>query len=362
MNRYSLDSAESLAARQRGVMVAVVVPYYQKEHGILERALQSVLAQDLPPGVGVHVVVIDDSSPCPALEDIGRLPASHLDVTIIEQSNEGPGGARNRGLDWVNAQMQGSTGRSRFDFVAFLDSDDTWAPRHLSDALAMLNLGHDLYFCNHRRFEDEQTYFDLVPSVAQLLRPGLEGVQVLDPDGPVLQITPAVLLTAQLRAYVSQTSTVVVRQSRVSAQRFDTEQRVAGEDHLFWIALAASGCSTVISARCNVHCGRGVNIYFGALGWDSRKVVERVGYVLLFYHKVAQRFVLSPEDRAILHERIWHYERGYCYLFARSLVKGKPSSLALFKRLAQVSPRLVLRLPGRCVQILADRRPESRFW
>jgi succinoglycan biosynthesis protein ExoW len=362
MNLPSMDQPDSDTPVARE-MVAIVVPYYQMEGGILGRALRSVLAQVMPEGVGWHVVLVDDASPRPAHDELDALPDEITrSVTVIEQANAGPGGARNTALDWIVAQTRDPAGRFRFDTVAFLDSDDTWSPRHLSDALACLRRGFDMYCSNHCRFEDTLSYFDQVPAAVQMFRPGAQGVQLLDADGPVLDVSPPALLTAQLRSYISQTSTVVIRLERVAERRFDVEQRRAGEDHLYWVGLAADGCRTAVSWRSNVHCGRGVNVYFSALDWDAPMVLERVGHVLLFHLKVAQLFHLTPDDSAVLQDRIRHYENGYGYLFTRALLKRQRPSFALLARLSRASPRLMLRLPGRFLHMLTDRRAEARFW
>ena len=42
-------------------MIAVVIPYFQREPGILAKALKSVLASEAVEDV--HVIVVDDESP-----------------------------------------------------------------------------------------------------------------------------------------------------------------------------------------------------------------------------------------------------------------------------------------------------------
>lgn len=335
--------------------VAVIVPYFQRSPGLLAKALRAVMAQELPSGTTWQAIVVDDSSPHPATAELASLPAAITDrVTLLRQPNAGPGGARNRALDHVAA-----TGG--FDIVAFLDSDDTWAPTHLAEALAALDRGHDLYFCNHHRFEDAETYFEIVPELAALFRDGVPGLTLIDPDGPVHALTPEAFMTAQLGTYPSQTSTVVLRSETLGHHRFDPDMRSAGEDHLFWVALAADRPRVAVSLRSNVACGRGVNVYFNALDWGSTRVVERVGDVLLFHHK-ARALVRRPADRRLLRARIRHYERGYSFHFLRALLCGRLPSLRQFARLARHSPALPLWLPGRFLRVLVDRRPGARFW
>ena len=73
------------SAANSATTVAIVIPYYQIEPGILERALRSVLAQELSQQVVWHVVVIDDASPCPAREEVARLPIA-LQVAVTAYS------------------------------------------------------------------------------------------------------------------------------------------------------------------------------------------------------------------------------------------------------------------------------------
>jgi succinoglycan biosynthesis protein ExoW len=335
--------------------VAVVVPYYQRDPGLLANALRSVMAQDLPSATTWEAIVVDDASPHPATSDLATLTPSLRDrVTLLSQPNAGPGGARNRALDHIAA-----TGR--FDIVAFLDSDDLWSPSHLAEALSVLDRGFDLYFCNHRRFEDAQTYFEIVPELATLLREGTPGLAPIDPRGAVFALSPEVFMTAQLGTYPSQTSTVVLRSETLKNHRFDTDMRNAGEDHLFWVALAADQPRVAVSLRSNVSCGRGVNVYFSALDWGTSRVVERVGDVLLFHHK-ARALVRRPGDQRLLRQRILHYERGYSFHFLRALLCGRLPSLRQFARVMRHSPALPLWLPVRFLRVLVDRRPGARFW
>ena len=44
-------------------------------------------------------------------------------------------------------------------FIAFLDSDDTWQPRHLATAIDALNRGYDLYFSDGRRIDTADSTF-----------------------------------------------------------------------------------------------------------------------------------------------------------------------------------------------------------
>src|SRR5262249_35341512 len=98
----------------------VIIPYYQREPGILRRALKSVFAQT---HTDFDVVVVDDSSPSPVELELEAFPLDErARIIVIKQPNAGPGGARNMGLDHVPADSS---------YVALLDSDDEWTNDHL---------------------------------------------------------------------------------------------------------------------------------------------------------------------------------------------------------------------------------------
>ena len=80
--------------------ISVIIPYYQREPGILRRALDSVYAQDLAGhDVEVDVVIIDDESPSPPEIEVDGLNRDGFSIRILSRPNGGPSKARNTGLD-----------------------------------------------------------------------------------------------------------------------------------------------------------------------------------------------------------------------------------------------------------------------
>ena len=71
--------------------VAVVVPYFQRESGILRKALESIFAQQKFEDYTIYVV--DDESPMPADQDLTGFDTTRIE--LIRQKNKGCGGARN---------------------------------------------------------------------------------------------------------------------------------------------------------------------------------------------------------------------------------------------------------------------------
>ena len=262
-------------------MISVVIPYFQRSPGVLQKALASVAAQQACP-MPVHVIVVDDSSPVPAPAEIAAaaLPNS-ISVNVITQPNGGPGAARNTGLDAVPKDTR---------YVAFLDSDDEWSPDHLARAVAALDQGFDFYFADH---------FQLGQTVGAFERAGR-----IHPDKHPRLSTPHDGLHAYkgdmfdqiLRGNVVGTSTVVYRLERFAAERFRVEFTTAGEDYLFWMALASQGARVAFSGQIEATYGKGVNVFAGS-GWGTDAHLLRVHQEIRFRQAVRQNFPLNGAQK-----------------------------------------------------------------
>ncbi|MGH6760744.1 MAG: glycosyltransferase family A protein [Phyllobacterium sp.] len=338
-------------------VVAVVIPFYQREQGILPRALKSVLSQTVGENIRFRIVIVDDESPVPPdTETIEqKLPGRH-NVEIVKQKNGGPGAARNRALDMLDPD--------EVDFVAFLDSDDEWQPNHIRDAIDALSASpeHGFYFCDHTRFNTTRSWFEESElfqkwksgerEPAPLAVAGLEQVFVLPSDDA---------FSAFLEEYLSQTSTVVYRFPPNAQARFDTELRSAGEDHMLWITIARD-TNVVFSAKRNVACGQGVNVYFSAFDWDLPQTAERYGYLVLFLTKVARNFQLTGEDAQVIDDRLTKFSKVYAYLLGRNLLKGRKPNSTILGKISRLDPKRVLSLPALFVIMLKERRSGNWDW
>jgi glycosyltransferase involved in cell wall biosynthesis len=93
--------------------VSVVIPTHNRAQ-LLPRALDSVLAQTLPPS---EIILVDDGSDDHTERLIrDRYPG----IRYLRQENRGVSAARNRGI-----------AAARGDWIALLDSDDAWLPGKL---------------------------------------------------------------------------------------------------------------------------------------------------------------------------------------------------------------------------------------
>ena len=123
--------------------LTVIIPFFQRESGILTRSLQSIMRQSIPDGWWVDVIVVDDGSPVAASGEVHGLQfMERVRVKVIRKENGGVGMARNRGLDEVDATTS---------LIAFLDSDDLWPTDHIARAIRAMDEGFDFYFTDNRR-------------------------------------------------------------------------------------------------------------------------------------------------------------------------------------------------------------------
>ncbi len=281
-------------------MITVVIPYYQKQAGVLHRALASIAAQHSC-GQPVHVLIIDDASPAPVEPELAgiTLPPS-CTVQVITQVNGGPGAARNTGLNHAAPETI---------YLAFLDSDDEWVPDHLARATAALDAGFDFYFADHFQLNQNISAFARAGRIKTDQHPVLPGA----PSG--LHAYQGDMLDQIIRGNVIGTSTVVYSFKRFADQRFRVEFTNAGEDYLFWMELAYRGARIAFSSQIGARYGKGVNVYSG-VDWGSEEHLLRVHNELKF-KKITYR--LFPVTAA-QNEHILSSIRGLRVAFAQDLL------------------------------------------
>ena len=95
-------------------LVSVILPTFNRAWTVKE-AIDSVLCQDYP---HIQLIVIDDGSTDNTLE---LLAAYETDIMVLHQANKGVSAARNAGIK-----------KSHGQFIALLDSDDSWDPKKIS--------------------------------------------------------------------------------------------------------------------------------------------------------------------------------------------------------------------------------------
>lgn len=258
----------------------IVIPYYQQEAGILQRALASIFAQTFD---DYDILVIDDASPHPADAEVATLPQGQREkITVLKQANTGPGGARNTGLENISGATR---------FAAFLDSDDTWLPRHLETAhRAMTEFGADCYFASIGGGDEFYYHFGMA---------ALEKT-----EKPVrLSETPLILELPDLAGVMLKNwsflhlSCMVIGRPLFEKIRFDAKLRLAAEDVLFF-------CDSILAAKRTILCddtgamrGEGVNIFHGVDNGSPQFLRQQLN-TLVALERLQSRFSDRPEDVA----------------------------------------------------------------
>jgi glycosyltransferase involved in cell wall biosynthesis len=97
-------------------LVSVIIPAYNAE-GFIGDTIVSVLNQTYS---NLEILVIDDGSKDMTAEIVHQYMHNDRRIKLIKQANAGVAAARNHGIK-----------ESKGEFVAPIDSDDTWEPSHI---------------------------------------------------------------------------------------------------------------------------------------------------------------------------------------------------------------------------------------
>jgi succinoglycan biosynthesis protein ExoW len=255
--------------------IAVVIPFFQREAGLLRRAIDSILAQaitEMP-----LIIVVDDGSPVRPEPELSDIIARHQ-IIIVRQANRGVAAARNRALD----ELPNST-----EIVAFLDSDDWWSPGHLQKLTIAFDAGADFYFCNYKRGVGAVTIFELCA-------PDLLSVPPFCADQNIAWLEDDLLDRVVGNSPLAP-STCAYRVMKSPHVRFDPRFRRACEDRKFFAELSLHLQRIAFSRDCDVNYGEGVNI-FGNAVWGTIEGVERVLDTMRFHRDLKVRFPLSERQ------------------------------------------------------------------
>jgi succinoglycan biosynthesis protein ExoW len=258
----------------------VIIPYFQREPGILCRALNSVFAQSHS---DFDVIVVDDASPSPVEIDLEGLSlAERARITIIKQPNAGPGGARNMGLDHVPADSS---------YAAFLDSDDEWTPDHLKNAVAGLSLfDADCYWASITGGEEFHYHFG-VSALAEITT-----VKRLSHKPSLLEVPDLAGVMLKDWAFLH-LSCMVIGRSLFRTVRFEAALRLAAEDVLFFYDCVRAARRVILSDAAGATRGEGINIFHG-LDSDSPLFLKQQFNTWVALDRLENRFSHGPEDKA----------------------------------------------------------------
>lgn len=193
-------------------LVSVIIPCFNNAD-MLPGAINSVLEQDYP---NIEIIVVDDGS---TDESIEVLKQFNKKITLIQQINQGPAAARNKGL-------QAAAG----EFIAFNDSDDLWLPGKLTAQIDFLQRHPEFAMCYCGWME-----WDGHSSLLSITDDPIDAAPTISSEGPASQ---GWLYTALLKESVIHTITAVLRKEVIdNIGLFNTDYRI-GEDHDYWLRIS----------------------------------------------------------------------------------------------------------------------------
>jgi succinoglycan biosynthesis protein ExoW len=313
-------------------LLSVIIPFFQREPGILSRALTSITLQHIPAGWLVEVIVVDDGSPRQARDELRDLDFREpLRLKVIRQENGGVAAARNRGLDEATPSAT---------LIAFLDSDDVWLPDHLARAIDAHESGFDFYFTDNRRlgYHSSHVRSHCAPATGRFIAAAQQKTGILE-------VPTDFMVGLILQEFPTQASTVIYKASIAAHLRFNTGLKSAGEDVLFFTALAATARRVGFDLDSYVECGGGLNMYFANLSWDSPLCLAIMVDKLLAYRIIGKTITLSSSNRAWNDGRVSDCRRELGFHILRNLAKHPARVPTEIWRLIRRDPKAALALP-----------------
>jgi len=212
--------------------VSVIIPTHNSQSTI-SRALSSVLSQTLQP---IEIIVIDDGSVDDTISVVKQfshqLRPDFLRLVKLD-SNHGPAYARNVGWDMASGE-----------FLAFLDSDDSWHPRKLEIQVNYMVEDKDLAMTGHKCVHVSRK--ENAPALSKTWRVEHVSAWQLLMFGSFL-LTPSIITRRQV------------------PYRFDPCKRY-GEDRLVWLQMVLNGCK---AARIDLPLAYMYKAPYGETGLSS---------------------------------------------------------------------------------------------
>ena len=290
--------------------VSVIIPSYKTAH-LIANCLNSVFAQTY---TDFEAMVVNDGSPdTPELEGVLEPYAGR--IVYIKQENKRAAGARNTAI----RQAKG-------EFLAFLDSDDTWTPDHLAAQMEMIRKDPSL---------------DFVYSNSLLVgEPGNE-VEFQKKCPSEGEATFESLIVERCQVAIS---TVVVRKSAIVKAGLFDETLLRCDDYDMWVRTAFYGAKIGYGRRVQSYMAIGRP---GSLGQERSRMVEAYWQIL---EKFKKTLPLDDEQRQVVENRAAEIRVRYLVVEGRNrLNEGQfDKARELFSEACRTrtTPRLKLILLG----------------
>lgn len=333
------------------ITIGVVIPFFQRDAEILPRCLKSVFAQQAPNNIQYVIVIVDDESPLPIDEAISQLVVpERYQIICLKQQNGGPGAARNTALRHL--------ANYNIDFVAFIDSDDTWKSDHIALGLSTLGDDGDFYFCDHDRWDYSRSYLEdsknfqawIAATESCLFIIDQSFDKKLDLGIKTFEFYPSEAFYAFIEDYLAQTSTVIFRYKVGATVRFDPNLRYAGEDNMFWLDLAKLSRAVRVCTARNVVTGIGVNMFASTMSWSHPKAAQRTAAQVIFFLAIRRKFGIDNRVQSIVNERLNFHEAEFSEVWIRTFLKNPLEALRVIRNIVIESPAIIWRIPMHVVK------------
>lgn len=189
-------------------MISVVIPLYNKEHTVLY-CIHSVLNQSF---TQFELLIIDDGSTDNSVNEVSKIVDER--IRIVRKANGGVSSARNLGIEAAS-----------FEFVAFLDADDSWEPNFLEEVVNLIHKNPNCCLYGVRQF--------------QLSQSGEKCLSVTIGDDPVYLFRKTEYFEIARISLLFHASAIVVNKQRLDSHHilFDTNLK-RGEDLDFYFRIA----------------------------------------------------------------------------------------------------------------------------
>ncbi len=235
-------------------LISVVIPTKDRA-SLVKRAVDSVLGQSFE---DFQLIVVDDGSSDNTPELLLEL---YPTITLIEQQNKGVANARNAG---VNA--------SSGELIAFLDSDDQWAPLKLEKQVEVFKKKGNPYICH-----TDEIWIWNGKEINQKSYHKKQGGFFFE--------------RCLERCLISPSSVIISRDIFETVGLFD-ESMPAGEDYDLWLRIGAFYEISYIPEKLVIKYG-------GHNGQLSRTIPAIDRYRIQAIEKILSQNTLTPRQREV---------------------------------------------------------------
>ena len=294
-------------------LVSVVIPTYNREQIVLS-AIESVLAQYFQ---NFEIIIVDNGSTDATREAVGSIKDSRIRY-FFQPGSGSPASPRNVGI-----------ARAHGEWIAFLDSDDTWRREKLGEVFQIIRLARYDLISHWQQIDDVQ---------------GQSSRLIGD-----LSRTPLTYKRLLLEGNCLATSSLVLRRSFIEkwGLKFNESKKyIAVEDYDLWLNMLAVGAAP-FTIRKVLGANRSSADHLGS----DALIYQNLTYVLRRHTWEIQDF---SQDKAAVEKRLI-VTVMLSQAFGAFRRKDYIGAMSLFRRVLRISPLEILRymwlrVRGRCLR------------